>query len=142
MKIRKEVLCQINEFSPEHPPEIGGILGSREKGVVTDVVFDRSQASGNKMCYYAPNVDYLNQRIKEWSDSGVQFSGVFHIHFAGVPSLSEADRKYIYEIMHCMPSEIKQLYFPVFVMPERELICYIADRTKIYNDTLYLIESR
>lgn len=139
MKITKEVLRQINDFVPERPPEIGGILGSRKKGIVTDVVFDKNQSEHNKLCSYAPNVDYLNERIKEWSESDIYFSGMFHIHFAGVKTLSEADRKYIREIMNCMPSEITQLYFPVFVMPDRELICYVADREKIYKDVLCLV---
>lgn len=138
MKIHKNTLKQINDFVPDKPPEVGGILGSRENGIITDIIFDRNQLSNNKMCYYAPNVDYLNQCIKEWHNSNIQFKGIFHTRFAGVKTLSEADQKYIYEIMKCMPQEIRQLYFPIFVIPERELICYIADRENICKDTLYI----
>lgn len=139
MKIHKNTLKQINDFVPDKPPEVGGILGSRENGIITDIMFDRNQLANNKMCYYAPNVDSLNQCIKEWYNSNIYFKGIFHTHFAGVKTLSEADKKYIYRIMNCMPQEIRQLYFPIFVIPERELICYIADRENICKDTLCII---
>ena len=139
MKISEDVLKQINEFAPDTPPEFGGILGSRRNGVITEVIFDNNQTNHNKICYYAPNVDYLNQCIKEWNMSGISFKGLFHFHFGGAKTLSEAEKKYILKIMQCMPQEVEQLYFPIFVMPNRELICYKARKNRIYSDTIYII---
>lgn len=51
--------------------------------------------------------------------------GIYHTHFwnVDVDTLSENDKEYIKKIMDNMPEEIGQLYFPLVLMPKREVIC-------------------
>ena len=37
-------------------------------------------------------------------------------------------KKYICDIMNAMPEEIDVLYFPIFVLPDRKMTCYKAQR--------------
>ena len=60
------------------PPEIGGILGSRDK-IVNKVIFDKGISTAND-CVYIPNVYQLNQLILQWSKMKITFSGMFHTH--------------------------------------------------------------
>lgn len=52
--------------------------------------------------------------------------GIVHVHFGGAKTLSDGDKRYIEKIMRAMPDSIRQLYFPIVVQPDRELIPYIA----------------
>lgn len=128
MKIRKTVLKELNMLVPDTPPEIGGILGSKDNDCITDMTMDKIETSTIKACRYEPNVSYLNKCISEWATNGIYFKGVFHTHFMGVRTLSDADRIYINKIMQNMPDSIKYLYFPIFVLPERVFVCYKAER--------------
>lgn len=130
VRISKVVLQSINQVISDTPPETGGILGSRIRNVVDNVVFDLPSVENVRPCVYFPNVDFLNHIIRLWQKNGIRFVGIFHTHFAGVKTLSSGDIKYIHEIMQSMPSSIEYLYFPVFVLPDRELVCYKAIRTK------------
>ena len=130
MRITKEAYEILNNYITGEPPETGGILGSSDDNVITHVVLDKQNALSVRCCSYSPNVDYLNGCIINWMRKGIKFMGVFHTHFAGVATLSEADKIYINSIMTAMPREITFLMFPVFVLPERKLICYRAEREK------------
>lgn len=70
----------------------------------------------------------LNDVIKEWQKNSIIFMGIYHTHFwnVDVDTLSENDKEYIKKIMDNMPEEIGQLYFPLVLMPKREVICYAA----------------
>ena len=130
MRISKAVLQSINEFISDTPPETGGILGSRTHNVVEAVAFDLPNTESTRPCAYFPNVDFLNHTIQLWQEDGIRFLGIFHTHFASVKTLSNGDIQYIRQIMQAMPASIEYLYFPVFVLPDRELVCYRAIRTK------------
>lgn len=130
MYIAHEIYKRIVEEVPDHPPEIGGILGARN-GVICYVVFDcGTQRENMGKCYYTPNVEYLNKCIADWEVRGIDFYGVFHTHFFSVSTLSEGDRQYIEKIMRAMPDVKKKLYFPVVVLPERKMVAYMCRRNK------------
>jgi hypothetical protein len=126
MRISKNIFQEIIQAVPFQPPEIGGILGGTN-GVISSWQFDSGVASGCG-CFYAPNVSKLNQTILHWQNSGIDFLGIFHTHFFGVRSLSNGDIAYINAIMHTMPECIGKLYFPIVVLPEIEMIPYLAHR--------------
>lgn len=129
MKIDCSVLDAINAFVSDYPPETGGILGSSDGKCVDKLVMDIPLKTSTRPCSYSPNVDFLNENIKIWQEQNVSFMGIFHTHFVGVKTLSCGDKKYINAIMAAMPDNIEQLYFPVFVLPDRTLVCYKAQRT-------------
>ena len=129
MRILKSVIDTINDSILDMPPETGGILGSHDNELIDEVIMDSPGPTNTRPCSYFPNVDFLNQNIKLWQDNGISFAGIFHTHFAGVKTLSWGDKKYIDAIMKSMPSYIEYLYFPIFVLPDRELVCYKAIRT-------------
>lgn len=129
MKVKKSVIDIINYSVSDMPHETGGILGSHNNNVLDEVVVDLPDTTNTRPCSYFPNVDFLNQHIKSWQDNGISFAGIFHTHFCGVKTLSCGDRKYINAIMCAMPQYINTLYFPLFVLPDRELVCYKAVRS-------------
>ena len=49
-----------------------------------------------------------------------------HAHFHDVATLSEGDKVYIKKILEAMPPELATLYFPIIVLPKRELVSYRA----------------
>lgn len=130
MKISITAFKKLNISISDQPPESGGILGSTYDDVITEILKDKVEKTPNKMCCYEPNVYFLNQQIAKWTDKGISFKGIFHTHFVGVNTLSLADKKYIHKIMKNMPTHIKYLYFPIFVLPNRELVCYKAEKIK------------
>lgn len=146
MKIQSDIVNSINESITGEPPETGGILGSLDGETITHFVMDEIGQLPERMCSYSPNVDFFNNCIEIWAQENIAFKGIVHTHFAGVQTLSEADKKYIYEIMNAMPEEINILYFPVFVLPDRKLICYKAqkhdEKTSISIDELEVVQER
>ena len=126
MRILKSVIDMIDSLVSAQPPETGGIIGSTNGELIDKVVMDVPESPGEYMCYYAPNVDFLNENIEIWQNKGIEFKGVFHTHFVGVETLSYSDKQYIIAIMKAMPEEIKYLYFPIFVLPDRKMVCYKA----------------
>lgn len=138
MIITKEVYDLINGSIPEGPPETGGILGSTKDEIIDVVIMDVLRFPVERMCSYTPNVGFLNMNIEKWSNNSISFRGVFHTHFMGVDTLSHADRQYIELIMKAMPDTVKILYFPIFVLPKREIVCYRAtfrnDKTEIQRE--------
>lgn len=144
MDITYEIHEKIVKEVPDHPPEIGGILGARNN-VVCNAVFDYgTQWQKLEKCHYTPDVEYLNRCIAEWEVSGISFYGVFHTHFFGVDTLSEGDRQYIKRIMQAMPDTKKKLYFPVIVLPNRKMISYMCrmrcGKIEITGDSIHLVE--
>ena len=125
MEIYRSVIDIINNKVDGVPYEIGGILGSDDNGIINRIVIDLSD-SVTAPCRYSPNVNFLNHAIEEWSNSGIDFVGFFHTHFAGVKTLSNGDKQYIKSIMNAMPNRVNILYFPIFVLPNREMVCYKA----------------
>ena len=119
-----QVIEKILGGLPCEPPETGGILGG-SGGVVTCSVLDVGKAGGPP-CSYTPDVAFLNRQIQEWFKDGIEFMGIFHVHFGGAASISAGDKMYIEQIMKAMPEEITCLYFPIILMPEREVVVYQA----------------
>lgn len=126
MIISKDTYIDIIRTIKPDPPETGGILGGKNN-IVTEFFPDKGIPS-QKMCSYYPNVYLLNQTIKRWQLRNVEFMGIFHLHFWGVDTLSEGDEKYIKRIMKYMPEDIDNLYFPIIVVPQYEMVCYVAKR--------------
>lgn len=129
MRISIGVLDIIKSSTDGCHYEIGGILGSCNGNVIDSVVIDKLDTDPIRRCSYEPNVEYLNQNIELWQKKGISFKGIFHTHFIGVKTLSCGDIEYINSIMKAMPKQIEYLYFPVFVLPDCELICYKANFT-------------
>lgn len=122
--------------------EIGGILGSVD-GVVCDVFVD-DRRLGNTHCTYIPDVFLLNTVLDNWMENErYQFAGLFHTHFRE-GMLSYQDRNYIHNIMECMPLMIKELYFPIIVLPKFEILVYKAikseDSVYVRLDTLNVVD--
>ena len=126
MNIEERIYKEILNSIPNEPPEIGGILGS-SKDTVCIYQLDRGVSKGCG-CYYSPDVKVLNETIKEWQKCEIDFCGIFHTHYFGVKTLSDGDITYIKNIMYGMPGKVSKLYFPIAVMPDKELINYVALR--------------
>lgn len=128
MQIIRQIYEDIFVTIKESPPEIGGILG-KQGNLITAVEFDDGIGKGKK-CSYSPDVNRLNSIIKLWQEQGINFCGIFHTHYFGVETLSPGDKEYIKNIMNSMPESITKLYFPLIVMPQREMIAYVAVKAK------------
>lgn len=137
MKILKSVIDMIDSSVSAQPPETGGILGCHDNEIIDEVVMDLPNLHTLKNCSYTPNVSFLNQSIELWQSNSINFKGIFHTHYFGIKTLSCGDRNYITEIMCRLPRCIEFLYFPIFVLPNRELICYKAIRD---NETILIEE--
>ena len=126
MKINIEILDIIKNSTDNYPYEIGGILGSSNGEIIDKIVIDKLDAIPQRRCTYEPNVEYLNKNIDLWQENDVSFKGIFHTHFGGAKTFSSGDVKYINSIMEAMPPHIEYLYFPIFVLPDCNLVCYRA----------------
>lgn len=129
MKLTTQAIRILHEGFSNRDYEIGGILGSSSEGIITHVLFDQLSQPPEHHCCYTPNVDFLNSEIENWQRREIRFMGMFHSHFGGASLLSPADTEYIRHIMSVMPPSVKFLYFPVYVVSEKELISYRADRS-------------
>lgn len=123
MKIYKSILEDILGKMPVIPPEKGGIIGGKN-GVVTIWEYDEGHAG--RGCVYYPNVEHLNEVIALWIENGLDFMGIFHVHFGSAKTLSKGDISYIERILRAMPDTITRLSFPIVVQPDREMVSYVA----------------
>lgn len=141
MYIHKHVIDYLKYNIDSKPPESGGILGSSQGNIIDNIVLDIN--TNSPCCTYSPNVEFLNNCIEEWDKSKINFLGIFHTHFADVETLSKADKSYINKIMKAMPKNIKKLYFPIYTLPGRNLICYKAEivheQIVITKDTVFIV---
>lgn len=119
--------------------EAGGILGGKD-GVIGRFVLDEGQEHYSDK--YVPNVLFMNQKIAEWLESGIEFCGLVHNHLTKAPKLSHEDAVYIRQIMRSLPPSLEQLYFPL-VIPRRQIIPFMArrneDKVLLVNDILQII---
>ena len=125
----------LEELPEEEQHEAGGILGGKN-GVVTVYTVDKNQKSLHP-CTYIPDVAMLNQIIKQWYQAGLVLMGVFHTHHFGVRTLSEGDKAYIQKIMSTAAQGVHKMYFPIVVMPAKEVVVYTATRT---GDRIKIVE--
>lgn len=140
MKIKKEILDVVYQQTQGLMFESGGIFGKKNE-IITDVDIDKD--TSHVKCSYEPNIDRFNIIINEWQKKEIDLAGIFHTHFFGVSTLSDGDISYIKTIMHAMPSEINQLYFPIVLPESKKIIPYLAvreDKIKIELDELIIIE--
>lgn len=138
MKIRKKVYHDILTMVKETSPESGGIIGGRN-GVIEFAEYDAGIPQG-RMCSYSPDVQRLNQVITKWEQQDITFCGMFHTHYFRVETLSEGDISYIKKIMDSMPERIEKLYFPLVVLPQKEMIVYTAIKSKEQKNVIILKE--
>lgn len=124
MNIHSKVYNEIVTLLREEPPEMGGILGKKDD-VICSYEIDYGN-EGNHKCSYSPKVLKLNDTIAKWQKKGIEFAGMFHTHFFGVETLSPGDEEYIIKIMKSMPPHIKELSFPIIVLPEKRMVSYKA----------------
>ncbi|MBQ8767720.1 MAG: hypothetical protein IJZ16_13065 [Clostridia bacterium] len=136
MKIRQEVFNKISTVANSMSLEIGGILGSSENGIVTDMIADLPDNVVGCKFDYSPNIDFLNAQIENWSENNIVFLGLFHTHFSGSKNLSDADVEYIKAIMNASKGIVEYLYFPLFTLPNNELTVYKA----YFNDADIVID--
>lgn len=127
MKIKKEIVDKIAHIANNKNSEIGGILGASADRVIIDMIPDLPEESEMCRFEYHPNVEFLNEKIEEWAKDGIEFAGLFHTHFSGSKSLSDADKVYINAIMECAKEISQCLFFPIFTLPDNELTAYKAD---------------
>ena len=123
MTISKRLLKEIMDKLPKELPETGGIIGGTNGNIITYWI-DEVQKTKQSMCSYVPDTDKMNSIIEKWFNEGIEFLGIFHTHYYGVKTLSDADKDYMRRIMNSMPESIKILYFPVFVFPNNEMVLY------------------
>lgn len=116
-----------------HPPEVGGILGGHDN--IIDTTFYDIGLSGCTKCSYIPNTPLINSVIYKWQLESIAFMGIYHTHFYNVTSLSPGDEQYAKAILSSMPKSIAYLFFPILVIPQRELVCYIAKRD---NESVFI----
>ena len=125
MKIAKNLLeyldCSIKDFNHE----TGGILGSDKANTITEIILDKNNTNQHP-CSYSPNTKYLNSVIEQWYTDNIQFLGIFHTHLGNAKALSIGDRKYITEILKSAPDKTDKVYFPIYTLPDRDLIIYSA----------------
>lgn len=124
MKISRHIYDVLLHL-PCVPPEIGGILGSRNDEI-DELVLDMTKNVHNKGIY-EPNVSFLNKCIDEWNEQKITFQGMFHTHALNWPGLSSDDKTYVVQIMSAMPASIKKLYFPL-VFPQDSIKVFYAEK--------------
>lgn len=143
MEINNKVFCKLKQgIDLQCNYEMGGILGSVD-GVICDIFIDNRKLD-NTHCTYIPDVRLLNRVIDNWmKNKRYQFAGLFHTHFME-GMLSHQDRRYICNIMECMPATIRELYFPIVVLPKFEIYVYKAMKYEklvfIQSDTLNVVD--
>lgn len=125
MKIVKSILDAVIRHCPPVPPETGGMIGGHGD-VMTNVVFDPcSQIL--EQAVYRPDIIFLNEQIVQWSRRRIEFRGMFHSHPNDQYDLSSSDRDYIVQVMHVMPENYGELYFPI-VIPQKTMYVYRAKK--------------
>ncbi len=91
-------------------PEMGGILGTDDSGIVTNFYHDTGGISTKKN--YIPDVKNLNEVIDAWSKRGIKFVGFVHSHSKNKSKLSAADIDYAEKIKStCHLTEILMLLY-------------------------------
>lgn len=97
IQIQKDVLNEIFLSIRQYNYETGGIIGVNERGVISAFQFDETLSSNP--FEYCPNVDFLNQVIKEkWVNKNIKFVGFVHSHLHN-DTLSMQDVIYARDIL-------------------------------------------
>ena len=142
IEITKSTLDDLLNTVDEIKYETGGILGG-DGDLINQFIKDKTYGYDGCICSYSPNTDFLNACIDKWSLKNILFMGIYHTHIDNSPSLSYGDAIYIRDIMNSMPPNISRLYFPVIALPNKEIVCYKAEKDEteiiIVPDELIII---
>lgn len=91
-------------------PEKGGILGADDSNTVVAFCFDKNGVTERST--YFPNVEYLNQVIRDWYEKGIYFIGFAHSHPKTSIHLSAPDLYYANMIKElCNLNEVLMLLY-------------------------------
>lgn len=141
MKISQNVYLKILNNYPVPPPEQGGILGIKN-GTICEYYHDNSSNVTDR-AVYEPDVNVLNQVIKDWHEHGIQFAGIIHSHLIGQNTLSSGDEEYIKKLFNNVPECIDELYFPIVIPETKEIVSFLAKRKNtdviIQSDKIFII---
>lgn len=143
MIVKREIIDKIANAAKGQKSEIGGILGSRQDGTVTEIAVDLPNERTLCRFEYYPDVAFLNSKIEEWASRDIDFIGIFHTHFGGSKSLSKGDEVYIKAIMECAKNISDCLLFPIFTLPDNEMTvykaCFLNDSIIIDKEELSIV---
>lgn len=131
MYIDKNLYNQILNY--DYPSYESGIVLGGINNQIAKLYFD-CESKGET--YYSPNTKIINNVIKGWSKENIDFLGLAHTHPCFQIKLSSVDKEYIKNILHAMPIENSQLYFPV-VLPKKQMVSYLC---KLENNQLQVKE--
>lgn len=122
MIIKRSIYNQIISQISSVASETGGIIGE-QNGIICKFVYDKGIKQDNIGLYY-PNVNMLNNVLKHWDNTNINFCGIVHSHINNQPYLSGGDVEYIEKIFLNLPDTISELFFPLVV--NNEFIAYKA----------------
>ena len=143
MIITQAVYNKIDSTIGSLTPECYGVLG-RKNDVVTEYIFCGS--SHEKLCLI--DAQFINSRIADWEDLGIQFAGIVHSHPYRGGYLSAGDKRYIMKLAEINNQLLRdyQLYFPIalpsdvmhsFVMVGYKLV-HCNSESIICHDDIYI----
>lgn len=122
-------------------PESGGIFGMKND-IICEYYHDSSSRIDERAIYVL-DVDTLNLKIDEWQNLGVEFAGIIHSHMLGQNTLSSGDIEYIKQIFNSIPECIDELYFPIIIPEDKQVISFVAKRSEndviIQQDEIHII---
>lgn len=121
MNILRKIYNQILLYTPDMPPESGGIIGGVNE-IITIFYADAGACSNENK--YTPDIHKLNSIIDKWSSKGIEFYGIYHSHYISGTVLSASDKEYISRILS--NTSYNSLYFPI-VFPKKNIISYKAE---------------
>ena len=102
--------------------EAGGILG-RDSETINYFYYDSGTASLRNE--YIPDIDNLNEKLKEWHERNISFAGVIHSHCMK-EQLSYVDIEYAKLFMKVNKTD--SLLMHLFVKSTGSIITYQVDR--------------
>lgn len=110
--ITRDALKAIERTIGSRHAETGAVLGgSRSKGLITEVFFDKSAAVSRVT--YTPDVAVVNRLLREeWDLNGIDFMGFVHSHPGGYSHPSNGDQAYAERILAALP-KLDRLIMPV-----------------------------
>ncbi len=96
LKYDIKVESQIKEKLLSYDYEIGAFIGTK-KSVIDYCIYDLGIKQDDKQMYI-PNTVYLNEKLEEWYESGIEVVGFIHCHRDNCV-LSYADKLFARSIM-------------------------------------------
>ncbi|MBT3380513.1 MAG: hypothetical protein HN742_00115 [Lentisphaerae bacterium] len=110
LTVTAAVYDAIKAFIGDHPAERGGMLGRNGDGVIRH--FEPDPGGRCTTGAYDPDIDRLNQVIKQWKMAGITFCGFVHSHPRGICRPSGHDEWYAGEILACF-KKLDAMWMPI-----------------------------